>query len=172
MKIGIIADTHDNLRHLDKAIQYFNQEKIGMLLHCGDWIMPFTLEMYEQFNCPIRGVLGNGDPDIQKFQYQLQNKFQDLDLELSERFLDLTLAGKRIAVFHGNDENLIKAIIESGLYDVFCYGHTHQAKIERKNKTLVINPGSLLGVFLPDKNAPITAAIYDTEADKAEIVNL
>ncbi|MEK9180717.1 MAG: YfcE family phosphodiesterase [Patescibacteria group bacterium] len=172
MKIGIIADTHDNLRHLDKAIQYFNREKIGLLLHCGDWIMPFTMEMFKELKCPIKGVLGNGDPDIQKFQYQLQNKFQDLDLELSEIFLDLTVEGKRIAVFHGNDEHLIKAIVESRLYEVFCHGHTHQAKIEKRQKTLIINPGSLVGVHLPDKAAPITVAIYDTAIDKAEIVSL
>jgi len=130
------------------------------------------MEMYKELRCPIKGVMGNGDADIEKFRYQLQNKFQDLDLELNEIFLDLTLDGKRIAVFHGNDENLNRVVVESQIFDVFCLGHTHQAKIERINKTLVINPGSLVGVYLPDKNSPVTVAIYDTESDKAEIESL
>ena len=103
MLIGIISDVHDNLRHLDKAIQYFNKQNIDILLHAGDWSAPFTLEMYKQLKCPVKGVLGNADPDIEKFKYQLQNLFQGLELELSERFLDLKLDNKRIAVFHGND---------------------------------------------------------------------
>lgn len=172
MLVGIISDVHDNLRHLNKAIRYFNDKHIDILLHCGDWDMPFTIEIYKELKCPIKGVLGNGDPDIEKFQYQLQNKFKDLDLELSERFLDLTLDNKRIGVFHGNDKNLIKVIIESQLFDLFCHGHTHKPKIEKINKTLVVNPGSLVGVYLPDKNAPVTVAIYDSKSNNAETISL
>ncbi len=173
MLIGIISDVHNNLRHLHKAIKIFNKKKIELLLHCGDWASPFTLQMYEFLNCPIKGVTGNADPDIQKFLYQLQNKFQNLELELSERFLDLTIEGKRIAVFHGNDKNLIEVIKESQLFDVFCVGHDHHSKIEKVGKTLVVNPGSLVGVFLPKAMwAPLTVATYDTELDKAEIVEI
>lgn len=172
MIVGIISDVHNNLRHLDKAITCFRKKKIDILLHCGDWDMPFTLEMYKEFKCPIRGVLGNGDPDIQKFEYQLQNKFQDLDLKLSELFLDLNLDNKRVAVFHGNDESLVKMIIESQMFDLFCYGHTHKPKIERIKRTLIINPGSLVGVYLPDKKFPITVAVYDTRSEKGEIICL
>lgn len=172
MIIGIISDVHDNLRHLDKAITYFNKKKIDILLHCGDWSTPFTMEMYQEFRCPIKGVLGNGDPDIQKFQFQLQNKFQNLDLKLNELFLDLNLDNKRIAVFHGNDENLVKVIIESQLFDLFCYGHTHKPKIEKVKRTMVINPGSLIGVYLPDKNTPITIAVYNTKSEEGELICL
>lgn len=172
MIIGIISDVHDNLRHLDKAIARFKKEKIELLLHSGDWTCPFTMGMYRELCLPIKGVLGNGDADIEKFQYQLQNKFQGLDLELSERFLNLSIDNNRIAVFHGNDENLINMIIESQLFDLFCYGHTHKAKIEKIKNTLVINPGQLVGVYFPDKNVPLTIAIYDTGSKKGEIISL
>jgi len=173
MLLGIISDVHDNLRHLDKAITVFNKRKIDLLLHCGDWNSPFTLEMYSFLKCPIKSVLGNGDPDIQKFEYQLQNKFKDLDLELNERFLDLKVDGKRIAVFHGNDADLINTVIESQLFDVFCHGHDHCPKIEKVKKTLIIDPGSLVGVYLPkERIAPITVATYDTQSDQAEIIEI
>ena len=39
MLIGIIGDTHDNLRHLDKAMQYFNKQKIAYL-HSAEKLWP------------------------------------------------------------------------------------------------------------------------------------
>jgi uncharacterized protein len=172
MLIGIISDVHDNLRHLDIAIKVFNKKKISILIHCGDFDMPFTLESYSDLICPIKAVLGNGDPDIQKFLYQLQNKFKNLKIELSEVFFDLTIDNRRIAVFHGNDSQLLNLLIECNLYDVICYGHTHISKIEKTNKSLMINPGSLIGVFYPKKFTPITIAIYDTQKNTAEIIDL
>lgn len=174
MKIGIISDVHDNLRHLEKAIRFFNKEKIGLLIHCGDWDMPFTMRSYIELKCSIRGVLGNGDPDIQKFQYQLQNLkvLKKLDLSLEYRFQDFTIDNIRFGVFHGDDENLNKCLIESQLFDVLCIGHTHKPKIEKKERTLVINPGSLVGYMYEVKNTPVTVAIFDTDLKKAEIVDL
>jgi putative phosphoesterase len=73
MKIGIIADVHDNLRSLNKVLDYLNKQRADLLIHCGDWDMPFTMKAFTRIECPIRAVLGNGDPDIQKFLYQLQD---------------------------------------------------------------------------------------------------
>ena len=174
MKIGIISDVHDNLRHLNKAIRFFNEKNIGLLIHCGDWDMPFTMRPYAQLKCPIKGVLGNGDPDIQKFQYQLQNLevLKDLDLNLEFRFQDFTVDSIRFGVFHGDDNNLNKCLIESQLFDVLCIGHTHKPAIERNEKTLIINPGSLVGYLYEEGNVPVTIALFDTETKKAEIVDL
>ncbi len=173
MKIGIISDTHDNLRTLSRVIDYFNKEKVELVLHCGDWDMPFTMKTMAKINCPVKGVLGNGDPDILKFKYQLQNDdlLKKFDLDLKFRFQDFDIEGKRIAVFHGDDKDLNNMIIESQLYDVFCLGHSHQPEIKREGKTLVINPGSLVGYFAETGDRPITFVIYDTDADKAEILD-
>ncbi len=96
--------------------------------------MPFTMRPYSQLKCPIRGVLGNGDPDIQKFLYQLQNLevLKNLDLKLEFRFQDFTIDNIRFGVFHGDDENLNKCLIESQLFDILCIGHTHKPTIEKK----------------------------------------
>lgn len=173
MKIGIISDVHDNLRTLSRIIEYLNKEKVELVIHCGDWDMPFTLKTMAQINCPVRAVLGNGDPDIQKFKYQMQNEemLKNLDLDLKFRFQDFEVEGKRIAVFHGDDKDLNNMIIESQLYDVFCLGHTHQPEIKREGKTLVINPGSLVGYFAETGVRPITFAMYNSETDKAQIMD-
>jgi putative phosphoesterase len=174
MKIGIIADVHDNLRSLNKVLDYFNSEKIDLLIHCGDWDMPFTMRAFTRIKCPIRAVLGNGDPDIQKFLYQLQNLevLKDLELDIHERFQDFTIDGKRIAVFHGNDEDLNKLLVECQLFDIVCIGHNHKPKIEKVGKTLVINPGSLVGFFAEIGNVPITFVIYDTKTNKTKLFDL
>ncbi len=174
MKIGIIADIHDNLRFLNKILDYLNKQKIDLLIHCGDWGQPFTMRTFTKLNCPIKSVLGNADADIQKFQYQLQNleMLKNLNLDIHERFYDLKFDGRRIAVFHGNDEDLNKLLIECQLFDVVCIGHDHKPRIEKVKKTLVINPGSLVGFFAETGERPITFAIYNTRTNKAELFDL
>lgn len=174
MKIGILSDIHDNIRHGVKAVEYFNQENIELLLFCGDFVSPFTMRLFTKLNATTKAVLGNGDPDIQKFEYQLQNLdiLINIKLDISFRFQDLDIDGKRIGVVHGDDDKLIKALLDSKLYDVLCVGHTHTPKIEQIGKTLVVNPGSLVGYFIESGEVPITCAIYNTTTNKAEIIDL
>ena len=108
MKIAIISDTHDNMRILNKTVNYLNLISIDLLIHCGDWDMPFTMRGLIGAKFPIKSVLGNGDPDIQKFLYQLQNLdvLKDLKLDIQLRMQDFILDGKRICVFHGDDTAL------------------------------------------------------------------
>lgn len=174
MKIGIMSDLHDNIRHGLKAVEYFNKEEIETLLFCGDFVSPFSMRLFTKLNAPTKAVLGNGDQDIQKFEFQLQNLaiLKDLKLDISFRFQDLTIDGKRIGIFHGDDDNLTNTLIESSLYDLLCIGHAHEPKIEQKGKTLIVNPGSMVGYFIETGEVPITCAIYDTESGTAEIIDL
>jgi len=174
MKIGIISDTHDNARYFEKAVDFFQDQKIGMFVHCGDWVAPFNFLFLKKLKCPIKGVLGNGDSDIFKYQPFVGTVFASLDFEFSPRFIDVIADGKRIAVFHGDDENLNKAVVESQMFDVFCCGHTHVSEIRREKRTLIINPGSIVGVMLTDEPhwQPATVSVYDTRADEAEIFDL
>lgn len=175
MKIGIISDVHDNLRSLSKLISILrDKDRIDLLIHCGDWVMPFTMRTFVELGKPIRGVLGNGDPDIQKFQYQLQNleALKEADIQIKHRFFDTTLDNKRVGVIHGDDDDLNKALIESQLFDVLCVGHTHMPAVKREGKTLIINPGSLVGYMAEKGDVPITYVVYDTSTDTAEIKDL
>ena len=56
--------------------------------------------------------------------------------------------GYKIGVFHGHGEN--KTTIERAIasfdgeeIDIIIYGHSHQPSIQTKNKTLILNPGSI-----------------------------
>ncbi len=173
MLIGITADTHSNGRPILQSIEAFNRLGVDLVLHCGDWDMPFTLTWYTELKCPLKGVLGNGDQGLTRFLWAVHQQKLDIELELDPHFLDLTLDGKRIGVCHGDSAPLLDFLLESQRFDVLCSGHTHRPMIERIGKTLHINPGSLVGVLLPESRTyPYTIATYDTQTDSAEIIEL
>jgi len=74
----------------------------------------------------------------------------------------------RIALLHGDEGELLRSLIDVQGYDVIVHGHTHEAKIYRKGKTLVINPGEACG-YLSEKP---TIAILDTQTMDAKTIDL
>ncbi len=65
---------------------------------------------------------------------------------VGERYEDpyeFELAKKKLIVTHR--PKIVEALALSGAYDVVIYGHTHEAEIEKKGKTLVVNPGECCG---------------------------
>ena len=173
MKIGILSDTHDNGRYILKAVDLFVRGKVALVLHCGDWDMPFTLQYFTDLKCPLKGVLGNGDPDINKFLWIKQELRLKLDLALDAHMLDLTLDDHRIAVVHGHSQPVVDLIIGSGFYDVLLTGHDHRPRIDKVDRTLLVNPGSLVGVLLPQhREFPYTVAMYDTNTRTSQIIEL
>ncbi len=43
MLIGAISDTHDNLPKIEKAVQNLNEQKVGLVLHAGDYVAGFVI---------------------------------------------------------------------------------------------------------------------------------
>ncbi len=175
MKIGIISDLHDNLRHLDLVAAELKKLGIELLIFCGDFDSPFSMRGFLQFHCPVKAILGNADPDIQKFQYQLQNLevLKPLELDIKHRFQDFTQDNCRIGVIHNDDKALTQALIDSQLYDLLCIGHTHTAEIKSQGKTTIVNPGSLVGWKLEQGGAvAITYASFDTITKEAKLYQI
>lgn len=83
-----------------------------------------------------------------------------------DRFGDLTLAGRRIALLHSDDVQRFRRTTSSGDYDLVCYGHTHIAEQHREGKTLVLNPGALY------RANPHSLAVVDLKTMEATIVKL
>ena len=63
MLIGAISDTHDNLPMVEKAIRRLNDEKVGLVLHAGDYVAPFVIPYFKALNAKLIGVFGNNDGD-------------------------------------------------------------------------------------------------------------
>lgn len=169
MLVGVISDTHDQVGNILKAVKIFNQENIELLIHCGDWVAPFTLKFYQDLKCPIKGVFGNNDGD--KYRHLVYSKKIGLDIEYQERHLELDLDGKKIAVTHGDYDAWVNSFLKSGIYDAVFRGHNHRKEITQINKTLLLNPGTLMPVT-SDEVKGASIAIYDSSTNSAKLIDL
>jgi len=162
--VGLIADTHDCLPFIDKAVERLNQEKIDLVLHAGDYIAGFSVQHLKPLKAPLIGIFGNNDGDHEL----LQKKFKELGADLRGRFAEVMVDGLRIAMLHGEEEELLNSLTNAESHDVIVHGHTHEAKINRKGKTLIVNPGEVCG-YLSGKS---TIAILNTETLEVKIIQL
>lgn len=173
MLVGIISDTHDNLLGLKKAIQIFKDKKIEMLIHCGDWVSPFTLEFFDeetkQLKIPIKSVVGNNPGDIKRTL--MSNNTMKNPIEWPKTVtLRLDIDGKKTIMYHGDDYELLDGLIDSQKYDLIFTGHTHSPRNEVVGKTLVLNPGSTSYACEGKIIEKASVAIYNSKTHKAEII--
>jgi len=165
MLIGLISDTHDNLPEIEKAINYLNTAGVKLVLHAGDYCAPFTITKFKELNCKFVGVFGNNDGD----QELLKKRFDETqNCEAHGRFAQIDIEGYKIALLHGDETELLLALIYSKNFNAVIYGHTHNRNIEQHENTLIINPGELCG-YLTGK---ATLALLNTETNKAEIIEM
>jgi len=165
MKIGVISDTHDQIRPILKAIKIFNKEKVEMAIHCGDWVSPFAAARFSALKCPIKGVFGNCDGD--KEHLRERSRF----IEFHEEKIELEAGGKKLFATHGHNRMLLDAALKSGNYDAVFSGHSHTAHIKKEGKTLWLNPGTLVEETNPDVKG-MSIAVYDTGSNTARIIRL
>ena len=165
MLIGAISDSHDNLPQIEKAVQALNNQKVGLVLHAGDYVAGFVIPKFKALNCKLIGVFGNNDGDHEL----LKKRFSETtNCSIHDRFTTETIEGYRVALLHGHETELLNAIIDSESFDAVIHGHSHNLCIERKGKTLSINPGELCG-YLTGKS---TLAILDTDRNESKIIEL
>jgi len=162
--LGILADTHDRLSLIDEAVAQLNERKVELVLHAGDYIAPFVVPHLKPLKASLIGVYGNNDGE----RRGLEKKFSELNAQLRGRFAEVKIGEVKIAMTHGDEEELLRSLIETGSYDIVVYGHTHEVKTYRTNKTMVINPGETCGYLSGNP----TIALLDTETFKVEIVHL
>lgn len=156
MRLGVISDIHDNLPNLEAAIAHLNTSA-DVLLCCGDLCSPFVMDVLRKFAGPVHIIFGNNDADLFRI-----TKKSDSRLQVHGEFLEIELAGRRIAANHF--DNIALPIARSGAYDLVCFGHNHRISTSRVNGTLTVNPGPILGIaFGPNgwERVPPTFAVCD-----------
>jgi hypothetical protein len=162
MRLGLISDTHDNVTMIKAAIKRLNEFDVELVLHAGDYISPFTAKPYAELNAKLIGVYGNNCAEREK----LKEVYAAVGKEIVGNFAEIEAGGKLIALLHGHDEALLRALTAHGVYDVIVHGHDHRAKIVKVGPTLIINPGEV-GGWLYGRSS---LAVLDTEGLKAEII--
>lgn len=167
MKIAVISDTHDNIWNIDKALQLIKEAKCEAIIFCGDFCAPFSADRLTRSGLPIYAVFGNNDEDQGAIIKMSGEKFNFSPL--AQEFSELEFSGRKIAFCHY--PKLARLLAETGDYDAVFYGHDHLKNVETVGKTLLCNPGAVCGIvnFEP---GPATFAIYETETNKAELVEL
>jgi len=143
MRTIIISDVHDNLTNLEKVLNWAKASNIEALLCLGDVTNSDTVAyILDNFSGQIFWVKGNCD------LYERDVFQKHKNVEFFEEIGAFELGGKRVCIGH-KPELINKAcfINQEGCPDIFLYGHTHRPWIETKNKIIMINPGTLGGVF-------------------------
>ena len=129
-RIGVVADTHGNIRLLSKAVREMGA--VDVLIHLGDFAADIGRISADSKPARTMAVRGNGDYD---------HSFSD---EMS-----VEIDGRRFFITHGNrydpyfsfDSMMEKAFMEE--CDVLLFGHTHVPVNTRRNDILIFNPGHM-----------------------------
>lgn len=163
-RIGLMADTHDHVHLIERAVRRFNADEVALVLHAGDYVSPFTVRYFRPLRARLIGVYGNNGAE----RATLRRLFAELHGELRGVFAETEVDGARIALLHGHEEALLRAVTTSDAYDVVVHGHTHVAGTTRCGKTLVVNPGEVCGCLTGRRSV----ALLDVAARHVQYVEL
>lgn len=129
MKILVLSDSHGNIDNMEAAVE---RERPEMILHLGDcWRDAERLaERYPQI--PMEHVPGNCDVRPE---------------EAAEKLL--FLGDCRVLICHGHTYGVKTSLLMAGYraeeenLDAFLFGHTHRPLVDKRGKTLFLNPGTI-----------------------------
>ena len=157
-KVGVIADSHDNMEAIRKAVSFFNENEVDLVIHAGDVVSPFTADEFGKLKCDMLLIYGNNDGD----KLYLKEKFKNIGSFHNDPYI-ANIFGKSIAVTHS--PQIVDALAMK--YDIVIYGHTHSKEI-RREKGLILNPGECCGYLTGIRSI----AIIYMEEMRAEIIEI
>lgn len=163
MLIGVLSDTHNNIRHTQAALEEFRRRGVTRLFHCGDITGAGTVLHFAGFE--VTFVQGNGD--------YTQDEIEAALLAIGGQRVLLvrwsgTVDGKRIGMAHGDSYGVLYDLIRSGKHDYVFHGHSHRRRDELVGSTRVINPGALGGKH--DQSRSV--AVIDLARGKVEFIDI
>jgi putative phosphoesterase len=161
--VGLVADSHDCLPKIKEAVAKINAEPVELVLHAGDYSAPFVTDWFRALKVKMIGVFGNNDAE----KGLLRTRFAQAGHEIRGRFTEVQTGSMRIALTHGDEEDLLKSLTTCGGYDVLAHGHSHKATVSKQGRTLIINPGELCGYLTGE----CTYAILDTATMETRTVS-
>ncbi len=158
MKIAIISDIHDNIPNLQKVLDYLEKGEVEKIICCGDVTNIDTIsKLSKGFLGNIVLVKGNAD---NWYKEELKN-FKNIDY-LGRKGGVVDVPSLRIGVCH--EPFLCDDLIKNNKPNIIFYGHTHKPWEEERDGVLLVNPGTLGGMFLDG-----TFALYDTDISELKL---
>ncbi|QDT64918.1 metallophosphoesterase [Calycomorphotria hydatis] len=161
MLIGVMADTHDHLDYLRKAVDAFANWNVDLVIMAGDFVSPFVIPVLRGLPCRLIGCFGDNDAN----EIALAGGVRTFGSLGPAPLCGMTRDGTRILISH----KLEDIRNDPGQYDLIVWAHTHKASLTKdRNGRLLVNPGEACGwVF-----GKPTIAVVDTEAKSAELIDL
>ena len=142
MRIGVVSDTHNNLKNIDRLISLFNGEKVSFVIHTGDITNVTSLEKFSKLDSKLVGVYGNNDRN----EIGLKEAADNNNFLFSEPPNIISLYHKNIAIFHEPDF-IDDFLSQNKNIDIVIHGHTHRYRNETKKGVLFFNPGESAGML-------------------------
>lgn len=140
MILGVISDTHDHLMRINVAVVMFNREKVGAVIHCGDFVAPFSIKLFMKLDCPFYGIFGNNDGEREGL-LKMARSFHG---ELHNPPHIYEISGKKILVSHSPMDS--KSLSNYPFIpDFILFGHTHKPESTDVSGIPAINPGEACG---------------------------
>jgi len=163
MIIAVMSDSHDNIWNLRNALAIIKKKNAEMIIHCGDFIAPFTLEELDQSGIPVHGVFGNNDGD----KYLL-TKFSLTSLTNITLYDPVGLVetdGFKIGFTHHGIVG--EGLASGGKFNLVCFGHSHKYFFKKIGRTILLNPGEIMG-----KDGHPSFCLVDTDTVNVEKIEL
>ena len=159
MKIGVVADSHDNCPAIEEGVRYLQGRGVERLLHAGDVVSPFAAKRLAAFAGQVTAVFGNNDGERHGLAHVLR------DIAPPPRVLDID--GRRIVLTHERERVTDEMLVGA---DLLVFGHDHEARVFEPESGLHVelNPGEL-GGWLSGKR---TLAVVELDAMEIEIVEI
>ena len=129
MNILVLSDSHGAVPPMARAVELAEPD---LILHLGDCWRDGE-RLHARFpDIPMRQVPGNCDFRSEEPSEQL-----------------LVLEGMRILMCHGHTYGVKTSLLTAGFtaeerqLDLFLFGHTHKPLVDRRGRTLFLNPGAI-----------------------------
>ncbi len=160
MLIGILADTHDELRRTEHAVDVLRNSGAELLVHCGDLIGPDIVRACSVL--PLYFALGNHDCDMVR---ELEAAAADHGTTCLNWGGEFTASNKTIAVVHGHLTMDLQPLLDANP-DYLLSGHSHATHDFRVGNTRRINPGAL------HRAHTFTVATLDLASDDLQFITI
>ena len=138
LRIGVVSDTHNNLKNVRQIVDIFNSAKVEYVIHTGDITKGTTLSLFADLEMQLYGVFGNNDVERESLDEVVRlNGFC-----FADHSLDLNWENRRIIVVHDPQDlgNLRSD------YNLALHGHTHRYRADYSTpQQMIFNPGECAG---------------------------
>lgn len=137
MLLGILSDTHDRAGAMGEGMRLLRAAGAAFYVHCGDVGSAAVLDHLA--GEPSAFVFGNNDWDHEA----LRSYADAIGVRCLGAYDTLELAGRRVAVTHGDDGAIVSRVLKEQRHDYLLVGHSHVPGEQRVGAVRVINPGAL-----------------------------